>query len=294
MALEFMQNIANKSFLSEEARLVAKMCICDYLIALGREAEVKKLLDEVSSRLAILEGSGAETAVKSSFYRAESNYYKRVGPAGAFHTSVMQFLAHTPFNTLPRHKRLVMALDVVMAALVADDVFNFGDVLRYEVVQELGTSPAHKWLLDMLVIFNEGDVRGFNNLIDANRKAFESSPTLVANVETLKQKVALLCLVRVVFDRPPHERDVAFKDIASAALLGVDQVEWLVMRAFSKKLLKGTMDEIEQVVHVTWLMPRVLDTVQTKTLDEKLVAWAKSVDHALLLELQNPELFVSH
>ena len=212
----------------------------------------------------------------------------------AFHTSVMQFLAHSPFDTLPRHKRLTMALDVVTAALVADDVFNFGDVLRYEVVQELGTSPAHKWLLDLLVIFNDGDVRGFNNLIDSNRTAFESSPTLVANIETLKQKVALLCLVRMVFDRPPHERDVLFKDVASAALLAVDQVEWLVMRAFSKKLLRGTIDEIEQVVHVTWLMPRVLDVSQTKVLDDKLVAWAKNVDQALLLEMHGPELFSSH
>ena len=82
MALEFMEHVAGKSFLSEEARLVAKMSISDYLVQLGRETEAKKLLDEVSSRFALLEGSGAETAVKSSFYRAESNYYKRVGPAG--------------------------------------------------------------------------------------------------------------------------------------------------------------------------------------------------------------------
>lgn len=215
-------------------------------------------------------------------------------PREAYYTSVMQFLAHTPFSTLPREKRMGMALDVVLAALVADDVFNFGDVLRYEVVQELGTSPAHKWLLDLLVVFNDGDVQGFNKLVDANRAAIQANQTLVLSMDILKQKVALLSLVRIVFDRPPHERDVHFRDIAQASMLPIDQVEWLVMRAFSKKLLRGMIDEIEQVVHVTWLMPRILDANQTKVLDEKIVAWAKSVDQALLLELNAPELFATN
>lgn len=82
MALEFMQHVASKAFLSEEARIVANMCICDYLVQMGRESEAKKILEEVGAKLAQLEGSGAETTVKSSFYRAESNYYKKVGPAG--------------------------------------------------------------------------------------------------------------------------------------------------------------------------------------------------------------------
>ena len=205
----------------------------------------------------------------------------------------MQYLAHTPFANMPQKKRMTLALDVVTAALVADNVFNFGDVLRYEVVHELGSSASHKWLLDMLVIFNDGDVRKFNSLVDTNRPAIEGSPTLVANMEVLKQKVALLSLVRVVFDRPPEARDIQFKDIAAAALLPEDKVEWLVMRAFSKNLLRGTIDEIDQTVHVSWLMPRVLDANQTKVLDEKLLAWSQNVKHALLLEQQVPELFAT-
>ena len=205
----------------------------------------------------------------------------------------MQYLAHTPFAKMPPQKRMSLALDVVTAALVADNVFNFGDVLRYEVVQELGKSPAHMWLLELLVIFNDGDVREFNVRVDKNRAAIENSPTLKANMEVLKQKIALLSLVRVVFDRPPEARDISFADIAKASLLPIDQVEWLVMRAFSKKLLRGRIDEIEQVVHVSWLMPRVLDTAQTKVLNEKLLAWSQNVKHALLLEQQVPELFAS-
>jgi hypothetical protein len=80
-ALEFMETISKKAFLSDEARWVAKMRICDYLIALGRDGEAKKLLDEGTANLSKLEGSGAESEVKSSFFRAESNYYRKLGPA---------------------------------------------------------------------------------------------------------------------------------------------------------------------------------------------------------------------
>ena len=90
----------------------------------------------------------------------------------------MQYLAHTPFSGFPPERRLNLALDIITAALVADEVFNFGDVLRYEVIQELGKSPAHKWLLDMLVVFNDGDVQGFNQLVGRNRAVLEASPTL--------------------------------------------------------------------------------------------------------------------
>lgn len=311
-ALEFMENVAKKSFLSDEAKFVAKMKIADYLIALGRDAEGKKLLDEVKAKFSALEGSSYESVVKSSYYRAESSYYRKLGPAGgksslfiekfrmmtnngntAFHDAMMQYLAHTPFNGFPPEKRLSLALDVVTAALVAEEVFNFGDVLRYEVVQELGNSPSHKWLLDLLVIFNDGDVRKFNSLLDSHRAAFQASPTLVANIEILKQKVALLSLVRLVFDRPAEQRNIMFADIAKAALLPVEEVEWLVMRAFSKKLLRGTVDEVDQIVHITWLMPRILDASQTKVLSDKLSAWSKNVEAALLLELQAPELFAT-
>ena len=81
-ALEFMESIAKKPFLSDEAKSVAKMRICDYLISLNRTSEAKKLLEEAFAKFSMLEGSAAESTVKSSYYRAESNYYRQVGPAG--------------------------------------------------------------------------------------------------------------------------------------------------------------------------------------------------------------------
>ena len=40
----------------------------------------------------------------------------------------------------------------------------------------------------------------------------------------------------------------------------------LVMRALSLGLVKGTIDEVDESVHMTWVQPRVLNTEQVKRL----------------------------
>ncbi len=40
------------------------------------------------------------------------------------------------------------------------------------------------------------------------------------------------------------------------------QVELLVMRALSLELVKGSIDQVDKKVHMTWVQPRVLDRDQ--------------------------------
>lgn len=64
------------------------------------------------------------------------------------------------------------------------------------------------------------------------------------------------------------------------------------MRAMSLKLVKGVMDEVERVVHVTWVQPRVLEKAQLARLSERLGEWRERVSEAhLYVEEQTPELF---
>ena len=57
-------------------------------------------------------------------------------------------------------------------------------------------------------------------------------------------------------------RRVDFKTIAAAAEIPENEVELLVMKALSKKLVKGTINQIDQIVDFTWVQPRVLDITQ--------------------------------
>lgn len=91
-------------------------------------------------------------------------------------------------------------------------------------------------------------------------------PALVSKQDYVKEKVALLALMVLVFQRPPHERNIPFLEIAETTRLPVEQVEWLVMRALSCKLIKGSIDQVDGIVRVTWVQVSSLDVVAKPTL----------------------------
>jgi 26S proteasome regulatory subunit N9 len=72
----------------------------------------------------------------------------------------------------------------------------------------------------------------------------------------------------------------------------MEQVEHLVMKALSLKLLKGYIDQTAQTVTVTWVQSRVLMQDQIRSMTDRLKAWNDNVHSTLLyLEGETPELF---
>ena len=64
------------------------------------------------------------------------------------------------------------------------------------------------------------------------------------------------------------------------------------MRAMSLGLIKGSIDEVDQVVHITFIKPRVLSAAQIGTLRDRTAAWAEKVKSSLLyVEEHTRELF---
>ena len=66
----------------------------------------------------------------------------------------------------------------------------------------------------------------------------------------------------MTFKRPATGRQISFTEIAKEAQLDVKEVEHLVMNALALGLVKGSIDQIEEKVHMTWVQPRVLDKNQ--------------------------------
>ena len=65
------------------------------------------------------------------------------------------------------------------------------------------------------------------------------------------------------------------------------------MRALSLGLIKGTMDEVDGTIDVSWVQPRVLDSNQLHLLSSQLETWGQRVKTALVtVEEQTPELYV--
>lgn len=77
---------------------------------------------------------------------------------------------------------------------------------------------------------------------------------------------------------------------ASRADIHAFQVELLVMKALSLKLLKGKIDQLNQVFNVTWVQSRVLGLDHIKKMRDSLQEWTSKVDKtSLYIEQGTPE-----
>jgi len=247
--------------------------------------DVKGIIDRNRPNLAELADTESEAAsVHSAFYEIAMTYRKAVGPPEAYYREAVQYVSYTSLNDLSQDEWHGLATDISLAALTGDGVFNFGEIVSAPALKCLeGTDLAY--LVELLSAGARGDVNGFQRVADANADAISMQPSLVSRAKAVKEKITLLALVNMVFERPSLERTLSFEDIADRVGVPVDRVEWVIMRALSLKLIKGTMDQVDGTVDVSWVMPRALDDAQMSELATRFGEWAvkvsKTKDHML-------------
>jgi hypothetical protein len=54
-------------------------------------------------------------------------------------------------------------------------------------------------------------------------------------------------------------------------------VEWLVMKAFALGLIRGTIDQVQEVVSIQWIQPRVLSIEQVQKMKDRMNTWTNEI-----------------
>jgi len=117
-------------------------------------------------------------------------------------------------------------------------------------------------------------------------------PVLASKHEEVKKKVVLLALMNLAFERGSSARTISFAAVAERTFIPLEQVEWVVMRAMSLHLVRGSIDQVEQSVTVSWVQPRILDAPQLAVMSGQLGAWAhKAKDALVTVEERTMELY---
>jgi len=213
------------------------------------------------------------------------------GPAAEFYKHALLLLAYAPLSEMSHVEACTISFDLGIAALVGEGLYNFGELLEHPVVTTL-ENTEFAWLADLLRAFNAGDIAQYESLVQAHQAKLEEQPALLQNTTFLKEKITLMCLTETLFQRigPSGDRTVPFEVIAAAAQLPVNQVELLVMRALSLKLIRGIIDQVDGTLRVTWVQPRVLQKAQISLMSERLQTWCGTVNKTLVfLENETPE-----
>ena len=277
----------------EESVLYLRMHVALLHLHEGRATEARAMvLDDGKAALDALPSS--DPSVSAAFYYVCSQYHKTKQDFAEFYRTGMLYLAYVSTETLPVDTRRDLAVDLGLAALLGDDLYNFAELIAHPITAALD-GTAFAWLKEILAAFNDGDLHAYDQLCVKHADALNAQPALVTNERKLREKITILCLLQIVFQLPAENREISLTDIATRTKLNVDGVEYLLMKALSVHLIEGVIDQVEGKVNVTWIQPRVLLKPQIKELSCRLDGWihkVRSVGEALQEEI--PQLATTH
>lgn len=280
-ALDFIQAVSEKNQVKTdvEAHILALSVLAALRLKAGKLEQTKEVLETAKTRL---EGvAGVDATVYAAYYKVLSDFNKTQSSAVEFYRNALTYLTYANLETIPAAEQSTLAFDLGIAALIGESIYNFGELLGNDISKSLQGGPA-EWLIHILRVFNSGDIQGYEGLVHKYRDQLAQQPALTANEVLLTQKISILALMELAFKRPSDKRTIAFPDIATATKLPVKEVEPLLMKALSLKLVKGTIDEVEQTFSVTWVQPRVLDVQQIAGMKDRLQEWTKKVHTTLV------------
>jgi 26S proteasome regulatory subunit N9 len=274
-ALTFLSDLASQVDNPEnrDAFLFVQIELARVKICLEDLVGAKEQLDYASDNMNAFESIDEINAL---YYLAWAEYYKKKAKFTEYYRNCLLYLACIPdlSLTVPIERRQSIAYDLAVAALLGDKIYNFGELLHHPVLEALHGS-AYQWLINFLHNVNQGNIAQFEASLAGD---FAKTPLLQNSLPFIREKICLTALCEAIFARASSDRTLSFAEVGAATHLPADDVENLVMRALSLGLIQGTIDEVAQVVSITWLQPRVLSRENIDSMRQKLVQWDKSVN----------------
>lgn len=271
-AIQFLENLGKIEAIKVDTEAFALTKVLQGEIQLDRKniEKTKNLVEEIDGLINEIDRVGF---VHGQYYKLASQLNIQEGSYADYYRASLHFLGCTELDSLAKEERIEKAFHLSLAALLGKDIFNFGELLAHPILDDL-KGTKQEWIVKVLMAFNSGDVRKFSSM----RSEWEIQQDLVANEVIMYEKICLLALMEMTFQRSATDRSLTFKDIAKQTGLEEDKVELLVMKALAKGLVKGSIDQVAQVVNLTWVQPRVLDKEQLKTLVKKINEFTTSID----------------
>ncbi|KAF7883904.1 hypothetical protein EAF00_011216 [Botryotinia globosa] len=270
--LSFLEAVAKKvdNPNSQDAYVYATVAVATVKLELQDQDGARKDLDKSEK---ILDGfDSVETIVHAAFYRVNAEYYQSKLEFASYYKNALLYLACIDLNDLTPSERKSRAYDLSIAALVSDTIYNFGELLLHPILDTLVKDDA--WLRDLLFAFNRGDLAAY----DVLSGHISSNPLLAQHRDGLKQKIYLAALTEAVFRRPPHDRAMTFRAISEETKVRPDEIEHLIMKALSLGLLRGSIDQVDEIARINWVQPKVLDMGQIEGMRTRLEEWDSSVN----------------
>lgn len=243
---------------------------------MNRNEMAQKYLDEATDYFNKI--SCSEPYIYSCYHRVSSQYYLTVGPPELYFSNTLSYISYTPVDEILPEDRITISVNISIAALISKNIYNFGEILQAPVFKHLINTP-YQWLYDLINVINEGNIDNFNIIIGEHMKDIQSQSALSSKLDVIKQKAVIMALLQLIFNKPTKNRVISFDEICKATKMPIDQVEYIVMRAMSHDLIKGEIDQVKQLITITYLKPKVLTIDEIRSLSKSIGVWIDNIHH---------------
>jgi 26S proteasome regulatory subunit N9 len=100
--------------------------------------------------------------------------------------------------------------------------------------------------------------------------------------------------LELLFTVDKDDRSLTFARISSHCQIDKIDVELLVMKSMSLDLVKGTIDEVDEVIHIDWILPRYLSRDHLAIMVGKLGEWSEKMENVIRLVEDGSEELLNH
>jgi PCI domain len=260
----------------------------------------------------------ASTMVHAAYYEMTMHYYKFIAPyTNTFYEHAMQYLqysnlstaavataATTTMSSTTTTTNLQLAIDICWAAILGEGIYNLSVVIEHPfIVQQFNTIPAEsniaaiggqvvpvsqqyqQWLWSLINALAMSDYHACTQLLTTLSSSSSTEippgfPNIPNVIPMIREKLTLIQLLQLItLVKNTNERSFAFADLQTALhITDCNDIEIILMRALSIGLIRGTIDQCEQLVHITYIQPqRVLTTTQMQHLLQQYQFWSHKV-----------------
>jgi 26S proteasome regulatory subunit N9 len=256
---------------------------------LGLHHDCYEMLTDIKGQ--VEQQSDIDPKVYSALAHVHGLYYKRKDDHENYYKSCLQYLAYTPQGDLSEKEQRELSIKMGMSILLGKNVFNITELLDKDIINSLkGTD--FEWLYFMMKTLGEGKITEFEDTVKQHNEYISKFPNIVQEMQYLEQKVRIVAFLEMIFNAGKDERSMSFQRIAQGCQVEEGDVELLVMKSMSLGLIRGTIDEVDHVVHIDWAMPRYLSKSHLQIMHKKMEEWELKMDNVIRLVENNSQELV--
>lgn len=169
-----------------------------------------------------------------------------------------------------------------MSVLLGKNIYNIAELLDKEILKSL-VGTDFNWLYDLLNALGRGSIADYTAAVSHHQEYISRFPNVVKEMTHLEQKVRIIAFLELLFQVNKDDRSLSFDRIAQHCHIEKVDVELLLMKSMALGLVKGSIDEVAEVAHINWILPRYLSLSHLQIMSGKLANWENKMENVIRL-----------